>query len=292
MRDDKEDLLSDFPWNIWGADSSRLQEERSSHLESDSAPDSGRRGNCGRVRNVRFWKSGSDGYNNRAFDRAALLQLELSVRRKNRIRGQSDDPGPGNRTGRIQRAVDPGNLCRISAGGRSSHFGQKRKNQRKETAILSISLSGIYRVSDCGSREVSSVRTFLSGKHVQAGFTVEMSVIAPMFMFIVLLAVFAVFYEHDKNVVSSAAYETAVAGSNMIRKKEPVSEETLNALFRERAGRKCILVRSPELTVGISKHEVTATGSASFKYMRFTVTRKSPVTEPEEYIRKKRRWKL
>ena len=79
-------------------------------------------------------------------------------------------------------------------------------------------------------------------KHALNGsFTVEMSLLMPMILFLVMGCVLACFYYHDKNIIAGAAYETAVVGSTKAREKDGIQEAELKALFQERVGKKCIL---------------------------------------------------
>ena len=101
-------------------------------------------------------------------------------------------------------------------------------------------------------------------KHALNGsFTVEMSLLMPMILFLVMGCVLACFYYHDKNIIAGAAYETAVVGSTKAREKDGIQEAELKALFQERVGKK----------------------------MSLAVESRAAVTEPERYIRDIRRIK-
>ena len=76
---------------------------------------------------------------------------------------------------------------------------------------------------------------------LKGSFTVEMAFLMPMILFLIMGCIRISFYYHDKNIIAGAAYETAVTGSTKVREKDGISESELNALFKERVGRKCIL---------------------------------------------------
>lgn len=76
---------------------------------------------------------------------------------------------------------------------------------------------------------------------LKGSFTVEMAFLIPMILFLIMGCIRISFYYHDKNIIAGAAYETAVTGSTKVREKDGISESELNALFKERVGRKCIL---------------------------------------------------
>lgn len=130
-----------------------------------------------------------------------------------------------------------------------------------------------------------------SGFKVQGSMTVEMSFLMPMILFLIMECILAVFYYHDKNILSGAAYETAVAGSTKSREKDGVKEGELEALFYQRAGNKCILFVRPQATVTVKEDEIEVRASASRKYLRISIIKKAAVTKPEEYIRNLRRLK-
>lgn len=130
-----------------------------------------------------------------------------------------------------------------------------------------------------------------NNKHLSGSFTVEMSLLMPMILFLIMGCVLACFYYHDKNIIAGAAYETAVVGSTKAREKDGVGEEELNALFRERVGRKCILFSRVKSTCEVSKEEIRVLASAKKRRMSLRVESRAAVTEPEKYIRDIRRIK-
>ena len=114
-------------------------------------------------------------------------------------------------------------------------------------------------------------------KHALNGsFTVEMSLLMPMILFLVMGCVLACFYYHDKNIIAGAAYETAVVGSTKAREKDGIQEAELKALFQERVGKKYILFPG---------------AVAKRRKMSLAVESRAAVTEPERYIRDIRRIK-
>ena len=69
-------------------------------------------------------------------------------------------------------------------------------------------------------------------KHALNGsFTVEMSLLMPMILFLVMGCVLACFYYHDKNIIAGAAYETAAVGSTKAREKDGIQEAELKSLI-------------------------------------------------------------
>ncbi|RGU90455.1 pilus assembly protein [Clostridium sp. AF15-17LB] len=129
----------------------------------------------------------------------------------------------------------------------------------------------------------------LKERKLNGSMTVEMSFIMPVILLLVMQCITAAFYFHDKNIISGAAYETAVVGSTKARKEGGTEEGELRELFQERIGGKCILFPGADACISISETAVVVTASASVKRMGLSVIRKARITEPEKYIRDMRR---
>lgn len=130
-------------------------------------------------------------------------------------------------------------------------------------------------------------RKWEKGKGLQGSMTVEMSFLMPMILFLIMGCILAVFYYHDKNVISSAAYETAVVGSTKMRERDQVEESTLQALYRERIRKKCILFPTGNAQIQIEKEKIEVTAAARKGKFRVKIRKCAAVTEPEKKIRKK-----
>lgn len=128
-------------------------------------------------------------------------------------------------------------------------------------------------------------------KRVRGSMTVEMSFLMPMILLLIMGCILAVFYYHDKNILSGAAYETAVTGSTKARAKDGVREGELEQLFQERIKGKCILFPGAQAAVSVGEDEIEVTAAASRRGMKVSVSKRAAVTEPEKYIRNMRRLK-
>lgn len=126
---------------------------------------------------------------------------------------------------------------------------------------------------------------------VRGSMTVEMSFLMPIILFLIMGCILAVFYYHDKNILSGAAYETAVTGSTKAREKNGVKEGELEQLFQERVGRKCILFSGAHARIVIREEEIEVTATTSRRGMKVSVSKRAAVTDPEKYIRNLRRLK-
>lgn len=123
------------------------------------------------------------------------------------------------------------------------------------------------------------------------GYTVEMSFLMPVIMLLVMSSIYVFFYYHDKNIISGAAYETAVVGSNKAREK--TAERTgdgsdtaeLETLFQNRVKGKCILLSGIQGQVSVMDGEICVQAQASWKRLRLSVEKRAAVTEPEQKLR-------
>ncbi len=130
-----------------------------------------------------------------------------------------------------------------------------------------------------------------SGRVLKGSMTVEMSFLIPIILLLIMSSILASFYFHDKNILAGAAYETAVAGSTKMREKDKVTEGELKSLFRERAGKKCILFAGSSVSASIGKSEICIKASARKGRFGLSVIKKAAVTDPENHIRDVRRVK-
>lgn len=131
----------------------------------------------------------------------------------------------------------------------------------------------------------------MKDKLCKGSITVEMSFLMPMILFLILLCILSVFYYHDKNIISAAAYETAVVGSTKAREQEGVMVEELQELFDQRLQDKCILFDKVYAKIEIGEEEIKVEAEASKNWMWVSTEKHASVTEPETYIRDIRRWK-
>ena len=127
-------------------------------------------------------------------------------------------------------------------------------------------------------------------KHgLNASFTIEMSFLIPIILFVFMEIVLCVFYFHDKNVLNSAAYEAAVVGSSKLRTKDGISEEELNTFLKERIRGKCVLFSSCQISTSMQEEEVLVEIHARKKGYTVSIEKKAKVTDPEKRIRDRRR---
>ena len=129
----------------------------------------------------------------------------------------------------------------------------------------------------------------LKERRLNGSMTVEMSFIMPVILLLVMQCITAAFYFRDKNIISGAAYETAVVGSTKAHEEGGAEEGELQELFQERVAGKCILFPGADAGISLSETAVVVTASASVRGMGLSVIKKARVTEPEKYIRDMRR---
>lgn len=121
--------------------------------------------------------------------------------------------------------------------------------------------------------------------------TVEMAFLMPIILFLILSCILTVFYFHDKNVLSAAAYETSVVGSTKMREPGGVDEGELTALFVQRSEGKCILFAQSQSSISVNEEQIQVEAVAEKGRFKVSVLKKASVTEPEKYIRDRRKIK-
>lgn len=126
-------------------------------------------------------------------------------------------------------------------------------------------------------------------RSLKGSFTVEMSLLMPVILFLIMGCILAVFYYHDKNILSGAAYETAVVGSTLSREKNGIEEGRLEELYRERISGKCILFGNIRVNVNVEDDMIEVLVNARHKKMKLHIIEKAVLTQPEKYIRRIRK---
>lgn len=125
-------------------------------------------------------------------------------------------------------------------------------------------------------------------KKLKGSITVEMAYILPSVILIFVLVLYTVFYYHDKNILSGAAAETVVLGTQAARQKGG-QEVSLQSFYQERVSKKLILLKVTDIDVSEGKKEIAVTAYAGKGWMRVSVMQKSKIPRPEEKIRNKRK---
>lgn len=119
--------------------------------------------------------------------------------------------------------------------------------------------------------------------------TVEAACLMPFVGLLLVSTVLLLFYFHDKNIIASCAYETAVIGSTKAREKEGVDASLLNQAFQQRIQGKCIFFPGARADIQVEDETITVSAYASRKYFSLRVVQRAAVTEPEDHIRRIRR---
>lgn len=119
--------------------------------------------------------------------------------------------------------------------------------------------------------------------------TVEMTYIMSVILFVFFLCMLGIFYYHDKEILSSCAYEAVTVAGTKVREKEEVNETLVQELFQERVRGKCILFASVDAEASVSEEKITVTASAQKRGMKVTVAESALITDPEKKIRTRRK---
>ena len=89
-------------------------------------------------------------------------------------------------------------------------------------------------------------------KNQNGSFTIEASFVVPIILMVFMASVYIIFYFHDKNILSGAAYETAVVGSE----RKSYKKEELEAYFRRRIKGKLIVFSNVKENIEVEKEEI------------------------------------
>lgn len=124
-------------------------------------------------------------------------------------------------------------------------------------------------------------------KRKNGSITVEAACISPLLLLVFVLSIRGTFYYHDKNLILSTAYETAVVCATLSREEGGLDITRAEALFRERIRGKLILFGSTEVSVSEEAEELTVSVNAAANKMEISARARAKLTEPEEKIRRK-----
>lgn len=122
----------------------------------------------------------------------------------------------------------------------------------------------------------------------RASTVVEMAYLMPVVLLVWMLVIFALFYYHDKNILSGAAYETAVVGSEMIHEEGELQEERITQYFQSRIRGKLLFFGGAFSEIDADEEKICVKTEAISKGLHLSIEKSMAVTEPEKKIRGKR----
>nr|WP_317283233.1 pilus assembly protein [uncultured Sellimonas sp.] len=122
-------------------------------------------------------------------------------------------------------------------------------------------------------------------KKLKASFTVEAAILVSMILFLLYGIILVLFYYHDKNILTGAAFETVTVAARKQIREPPFGEEETEKLLKERISGKMLIFRRAEVEVECQKNYVWISVQASRKGMHITTQARAGITEPEKKIR-------
>lgn len=117
-------------------------------------------------------------------------------------------------------------------------------------------------------------------KPLHGSLTVEAAVIVPLILMVFSVLLNTLFYYHDKNIITGAAYETVVRGSS-----EEETDSELEAYYQSRVKGKLLLFTYTTGEIEQEEDIVRITCTAIRKKMSLCIERATAKTNPEGYIR-------
>lgn len=122
-------------------------------------------------------------------------------------------------------------------------------------------------------------------KRAKGSMTVEAAFIVPLIILILACVMHLLFYLHDRNILEAAAHETLAIGSG----HEKLSEDQLEDYFSSSVDRQTILLTQIDEDVKTQSNKVSIRISASGKGLKFETAYNMKRTNPEDYVRNKRK---
>ncbi len=115
----------------------------------------------------------------------------------------------------------------------------------------------------------------------KANIAIEAAIILPLILFMFCGMITLLFYYHDKNIVTGAAYEIVTIGC---REKEPGKEE-LGGQLQKRLNKKLILFHKIHVDIWIEEKEIVIRCQSFENGLNLLVQISMSRTSPETYIR-------
>lgn len=120
---------------------------------------------------------------------------------------------------------------------------------------------------------------------------IEMTYIMPLVIFVWIGIIFMLFYFHDKNILTGAAYETAVVGSELYHSEEKVERQRVENYFQKRIDNKLLFFSGAEVEVKTDSHKIYVSVRADEKKMKVLVKSRAELSIPERDVRRIKVWK-
>lgn len=128
-------------------------------------------------------------------------------------------------------------------------------------------------------------------KMYRASAVVEMAYLMPLVLGTWMVVILVLFHFHDKSILSGAAYEAAVVGTELWNIDAEEKETKVNIYFQERISGKMLLYSKAECEVKIDETKIEIIATATKKIMKIRVQQGAAITSPEKVIRQMQRWK-
>lgn len=124
-------------------------------------------------------------------------------------------------------------------------------------------------------------------KEMKGSFMIEATYMIPITLLVWMLIIFGLFYYHDKQILSGAAYETAVAGSRMMHEEGVLHKEKAEQYFRQRIQGKLLFFGEQAVHCELVEEDrgILLHATANAKRMKVHAHARAAVTEPEKKIR-------
>lgn len=117
---------------------------------------------------------------------------------------------------------------------------------------------------------------------------VEMVYVMPLVLLVWMLVIFTLFYYHDKNILTGAAYEAAVAGSELWMDSVDIKKQKTEVYFQERIQKKLLFFYRANADIEVNEQGIRVKAEASQRGMHIAIEEYAAITTPEKNIRREK----
>lgn len=100
---------------------------------------------------------------------------------------------------------------------------------------------------------------------IKGSFTVEAALVFPIVLAVVLFLIYSAFYIHNREVLTEAAYETAVYGSVIDRTDSDSMKRKMLAKCSRAVRERLISAKTPTYYIEVDKNQVTVSVSSKMQ---------------------------
>ena len=125
-------------------------------------------------------------------------------------------------------------------------------------------------------------------KKIKGSSVFEMTLMMPMVLLAWAVILFSLFYFYDKNILSAAAYETAVVGSEMYREEGKIDKDRLQTYYQERIRGKLLFFSDVDCGIEADNKNLAVKITTESRSLKIELERRSSLEIPEKSVRRQK----